>query len=668
MSIVDMQEIATKWGMELKELYEEANRAFYEDGEKILTDEEYHAVKKALNILDSDTDFSSSTLTVNHTYPSLAGTLSKVTTIDELKTFINTRLNPSDTMAVSLKYDGFSCVIEYKWDGSSYQVDRALTRGREGMGKDLSKVVEFNYNRIVKPTPEMHQYLGDECAFAYEMVIMFEDFDKMLKEEKVTYKNPRNAVAGCISEPSLSKYLSFIPLKINSRDKELTRNRELDIIFTLTDMEGAYYNYRPEFWEILPDDREATITDIIQGVDLERYTRCMTDGLVFETVRDDRIEKYGYMDHAKTTPSFAVAFKFKAKEQETFLEDIRWSCEGYNVKFTPMAIFKPVQLMGNTYSAVSLANMKRFREGKWTYGDKLIFELRNDVLGYVNKVETMKPDADPIPRLELCPSCQTPLIETTYELLCPNTKCKLALIGHAMKVVDSLDIKFIGRELVTKLVDNGLITKPIEIITMDLLHKGPKVRMTLGDKTAKKLFDAINNFKRKGIEDYRLITCMNIEGIEVGKAKRILSTSIESNIIKLAVDGEATIFDLNVMDKINNIDGLGYITLQNLASGFDEEMVREVAEIFPVIFTSPKPKAENALTFCHTGSAGSFKSRELLKEAVENKGHTLTSSVSKKTNYLVCDDQITPTTKLTKAKELNIPIITTSELEDLLNE
>lgn len=667
------------------ELLFKANESFYKEGIKILSDENYHALKQELGIPDFDTDIEiDPSLKVKHEYPTMSGTLAKVNSIEDA--IIWAKKFPESQFAVSVKYDGFSLVVEYEANGNYYFPVKALSRGKNGYGKDLLPIVKANINDIPIPhylltndsdtRKENHDL--SKIAVSYEMVIFNEDFDNLLKNEKVEYKNPRNAISGLLADIKLSKYLTFIPLKIVSADdkqeKFLDRNFYLDYIFYMTTSENITSN-RIKVPIFMPAENIQELEALLKAMSENRYVDCMNDGLVIEVLDDDRIEKYGYMDSEKTTPKFAIAYKFPALDQETELLDIEWYVEGYNPTYTPVSVFKPVVLNGNTYERVSLSNYALFKEGNYKKGDKLLFELRNDVLGYINKIEDNS-DGEVFVEPTKC-ECGANLINSGRLLICSNDKplnCRYSIIGGVMKIIDTLDMKFIGREIVTKLVDAKIIKNPYEIVTLCWDSVAPKFLAIegLGEITLNKLKQFQEELKIKGINDYDLLASANIPFLNTSRSKKIVS-NYKGDFIKDYItynyenDDEETL--KKMFDTLVEIENIGdLIALAILKSpAISTDVIFELDKKFKIIHSEKASNEKETFIVCHTGSSSPFDRRSQLQDFIESKGGKLASGVSNKIKYLINNDINSNSSKNKKAKELNIPIINVEEFIKLFD-
>ena len=626
-----------------------------------------------------------STLSMSHSYKNFAGTLEKVQSLKELDewfwkktTDIHPYVNTEEKLLVSPKFDGFSCVVEFKYDEllKDYYVDKAMTRGSEGVGKDLTSLVR----KCLYNVPHMHAQCKDiaddaklpyglNYAIAYEAVISQKHFEEMEKEG-YEFKNRRSAVAGAFSSKygdSLMKYLTFIPLRIIFDGKEVPRSNVITFI----------NNLLPDqiFEECVQGD--GTIEELYETIIDWRNGKSeespfeedfMIDGLVVELLDEKRRKGLGYTD---THPNFSVALKFPPMEALTEIEDIEWSMEGNSTILTPVAILKPVIMNGNTYRRVSLANYGRFIRERFCKGSKVTFSLNNEVLGYVVRAEEDKEGALPFEAPSECPVCNHELSVVegkSYDdgvrigdiLLCTNPECEQVLIGSLLQFAESLRILFLDRAFATKIVQGGLYRSPIDVFNFDENELGN----VLGKGNAKRLLKQINALREEGVSVERILGGLNIPNVGKSVAKLILRKFYLSEFNDLLDEDDSTI-----KDKLTVIEGIGEIIATNIIEA--KPMLKEVLTYFveeiplkDLKSDSPKPEVE--LVLCHTGSASPFKKRDELQALIEGKGHKFASGVSKKTSYLINNDVSSTSGKNAKAKELGIPIISVQDAINML--
>jgi DNA ligase (NAD+) len=356
---------------ELKEKLDMYSDSYYNNSVKLVTDEEFDKLKA---IYENKTKKKyqigskvkvNNTVDISHSYNNLAGTLDKVNTYDEFISWVNRKKLNSDKLGLSLKYDGHSIILEY----TKKKLTKALTRGNGGEGKDLTEW--FKNATLVNNVNLSSLDVGLlDFGVAFEAVLSYDSFDKLLKENpEVSYNNPRSAIGGILSTDGIkyAKYLSLVPLKIISKKTDLTRKQQLNII----DKISTKYNL-PEF---MNDELDLVdVEDIYNEIVKNRFDyEFMVDGVVIESLNEDNRK---LLDFSDNRPNYAIAFKFPYIEKDTRVTGVEWFTEGNSAIYTPVVYFEPVILNGNTYKKVSLANYARFKKLNLKLLDPLIFALR----------------------------------------------------------------------------------------------------------------------------------------------------------------------------------------------------------------------------------------------------------------------------------------------------
>lgn len=642
---------------------DKAASTYYNTGNKLITDKDFDELKDFYE-KKSKTKFPvgapaiGSTLSLGHSYTEFAGTLSKCNSISDVKKWIKDKKIDDDLLVVSIKADGHSIIIEFVFNGKNLVIDKVLTRGADGKGKDLTKLFQDNIEQI--PFPDVEY----DCAVAYEAIVTYDDFDK-LKTEKLhrDYKNPRSVINGIFSTKGqkLFKYITLAPIKIKPKDTKytLTRIDELLLMDEMLNVECLNYQVVniddvEEMYNAFESSRadEDTMKDV----------GFMYDGLVIETYDEKARKRLGY---GSSEPHFATALKFTPAAQRTTVKEVLWSIEGHSSRHTPVVHFEPVVIRGNTYKQVSLANYKRFLELDLHVGDEIVFTLRNDTLGYVEKLSTST-NANKKPKAILAPTecvnCMSPLYTDDVFLSCNNSSCDINIVGDIFAFVEKSGIKNVGLEMVKKMFGAGL--NSVE----DLLFLDAKEIAKiegLGQVSAKNIVKEVNKVVTS-MYDYMLLGSMNIPHIGRTRAKLILS---HLDFFKL-LDMVGREDKKSLTKSLININGIGEEIITLLYDGIIDKhrtLLTFVNNINITVTKTTHDKNFKQLTFCHTGSPSPLKNRAELKELIESKGHKLSGGVSKNTDYLINNDTSSTTGKNLKAQELNVNIITVDTLVGLLS-
>lgn len=600
------------------------------------------------------------TLSLSHGYDNFAGTLFKCKTIQDIVKWAKNKDIPLYNFGGSVKQDGFSITCEIKYKNGKYILDKALSRGKDGVGKDLTQVFRKNFHKVFVPDVQ------DDLAIGYEATVTYTDFD-IINESNILgkkYKTPRSVIAGLTSESGAEhfKYVTLLPLRMQCKNIHIDRIDQYEIF-------NEYYESigRKEFFKVFKDLNELKKFYLDMQTDRLQLEN-LVDGLVIETLDEDLREELGF---TSTEPNFATALKFPALEKETTAIKVEWSSEGFSSRQTPVIHFSPVNVAGAEYTKVSLANYARFKSLVLREGDDVLFSLQNDTLGYIEKLHTEHNNSNNgklFSHPTTCPECDEPLLITddTVFLECNSYTCPLNLIGNLMKFVDVMGLKFLGRSTVRALFDNGILQYPSDFIKAYKFNKTITDIEGIGDGTVALLKKVSTTLTTQAFKDYRVLAALNIHLCDVGRWKTIFrSITFDTLCDYLALERSDFVTKLSMISDI----GAGVATA--IWDYFDndkntEEMLKILDNITIESSTIRVDTDFKCFTFVHTGSASPFKKRNDIVSYIESKGHKVTGKVTSKTQYLINNDITSTTGKNNDAKTLNVPIISVQELKDLL--
>ena len=393
---------------QLKKYLEEQASKYFNDGKSDLTDEDYDFLLKFYESETGDimpigapVNAGKKEVSVSHSFENLTGSLSKVQDLKGLKEWLRLLdIQDKDELEIvlSLKFDGNSCMVEYK----NGQAIESLTRGRDGKGASLMHL--FQGHKIKEK---------EHCGIQYEILMTYKNFDRLnstIEKEKDKYLNPRAAVAGLTSKLDgidFIEYLNLVPLRIIYKDGEVSRRKELkkiksifyddDKLVRKVRITQTCKKVKGNYKEIYSKIRDFYLA----YTELRYELNYMIDGIVLEFCNKS-IKKLGYVS---SKPKWAIAIKFPHQEKETEVTGIEFDF-GASMRCTPCATFKPVKFNGTTHKRVSLQNYKRFKELRLGIGTKVIIQYRNDTLSYLQLKDC--PENKDIKRIKLikkCPEC-----------------------------------------------------------------------------------------------------------------------------------------------------------------------------------------------------------------------------------------------------------------------
>ena len=581
-----------------------------------------------------------------HVYPlySLQDAFSR----EELESFDSRvrREFPQATYICELKIDGLSISLTYE----AGRLVVGATRGDGSIGENITE----NLKRVkdiplILPEP-LDITVRGEC---YMPKVSFERVNLERQEKgEAEFANPRNAAAGTlrqldtgvVSQRGLASFLyqEASPTEVQSQSQVLA---ELDKLGFTTNHDYVLAGSMSEVW------------DFIEQIGAKRNALPYEiDGIVIK-VNDLAIqEELGFTVKA---PRWAIAYKFPAEEKEAEILSVDWTV-GRTGVVTPTANLSPVQLAGTTVSRATLHNVDYIAEKDIRIGDTVIVYKAGDIIPAVLRVVEGKRDKQevmPIPTL--CPSCVSPLMhyEDEVALRCINPHCPSQIMNRLEHFAsrDAMNIAGLGTSIVEKLFKADLVKDVADIyrLTADhFLHlEGFK------EKSAEKLYQAIQASKGNSAE--KLLFGLGIRHVG-SKASKILLEKF-GHLEALAVASP---------DKIAQIDGLGQVIAQSLATYFESqgarELLAELKEAGVNLTYLGQVVREDAplsgLTVVLTGKLERLKRSEA-KAKLESLGANVAGSVSKKTDLLVAGSDAG--SKLSKAQELGIEVKDEAWLESL---
>ena len=383
------------------------------------------------------------------------------------------------------------------------------------------------------------------------------------------------------------------------------------------------------------------------------------DGAV---IKVDEFEKREILGSTSKFPKWAEAYKYPPEEKETELLDIEINV-GRTGVLTPTAIFAPITLAGTTVSRAVLHNSDFIKEKDIRIGDTVILRKAGEIIPEVVSVARHKENSVPFEMPKICPSCGSPVSCENGEaaLRCTNTDCPAQLMRHMIHFVsrDAMDIDGLGERVLRAMVENSLISSPL-----DLYRLSKDDIMTLEkkkDKSAENLVKAVE--KSKSNDLYRTVFALGIRHIGQ-KAAKLLADKFRTldNIANAS------------MEDISSIDGFGEIMAESVYQYFQLDESKKLVEEIKSLgintenLSAPKNIDESNpffnKTFVITGTLPNYKRTEAA-EIIESMGGKVSSSVSKKTDFVLAGDEAG--SKLTKAQSLGIKIIDESEFESMRN-
>ncbi len=664
------------------------NQKYYEEAKPVIADHEFDRLMKDLVDLENKfPEFKTSDSpsqrvggaplkefkTVRHSIPMLS--MDNTYSYDELREFdqrVKRGLNRTNVdYFIEEKVDGVSISLTY----TNGIFTLGATRGDGRFGDDVTEnlktirdiplvIPKLPLTLTLSPRgrgkgegkkiPELLEVRG-------EVYMPHASFEKLNQQKEKLgeelFANPRNACAGTL------KLL----------DPRLVARRELSIFFHGIGMvKGRQFQSQSELFEFLKAVGFKIIQHTKQAKNIEEvieFTESFQklrndldydiDGLVVKVDSFDDREQLGMTSKA---PRWMIAYKYPAEQAETLLEDIMISV-GRTGALTPVAMLKPVRLSGTTISRASLHNQDEIERLDVRVGDYVIIEKSGEIIPKVISVN-LKKRKKSLRKFQFpdqCPVCGSKVHQVQGEVAvrCMSLACPAQLKGrikhYAMR--DAMDIEGLGEVLIEQLVNEKLAKDLADIYHLDFNDVANLERM--GKKSAENLFVGIERSKSKELA--RLIFGLGI--LNVGERAAQLLADRFGNLDKLV---QAT------QENLLSIREIGLTTAESIVDFFKQsgnqrilEKLKKAGVKFDVVETKKSGTSFSGKTFVITGTLKTY-SRPEAEQLIRRYGGFATSSVSKKTDYLVLGEE--PGSKYKKAKELGVKILKEDEFVKMINQ
>ena len=645
----------------IKELVKQLNHyrdEYYNNQKSEISDFEYDTLFDELSNLESETGFTmtvsptqtvgyevKSELTkVKHNHPMLS--LDKTKDINDVIKFLDGRDG-----VVMAKMDGLTCSLRYV-DG---ELVSAETRGDGETGEDI-----LHCAKTIKNIP-LHINYKDEVIVDGEVIISYDDFEKInatLPEDE-KYKHPRNLASGSIrqldSNIASQRNMQFVAWKlINGCNDNSFGSR-----WTYMTILGFEVVPMIPLIQFCPTEIiERAVEQIKEWSSRKHYP---IDGCVFgydDVAYGDSLGATGH--HLRGQ----IAYKFYDELYDTKLLDIEWTMGKTNT-LTPTAIFQTVNIDGTDVSKASLHNISIIKKLGLTNNCTVRVYKANQIIPQIN---SCLQDGDfPIEIPKYCPVCghETEIVtENASEvLMCTNSNCSGKLLGRLKFFVSkpAMNIDGLSEATLEKFIELGWIKSFKDIFALKD-HFTEMVKLDgFGEKSAKKIIDAIE--KSRDVKFENFICALSIDG--VGKSA--------SKTISDAFNGDFNAFYKAFKNNYNWVDlqDIGDKTSANITKYLaenDAEIVDLASEMMFIIHKKTEVKENPFMdkTLCVTGKLNYF-TRDSINVKITELGAKAASSVSKKTDYLITNEQ-SGSSKYKKAIELNIPILTEQEFLNMIGE
>ena len=547
-------------------------------------------------------------------------------------------VSPLPTLTAEYKFDGLTLNLLY----DNGKLVQATTRGDGVTGEIVTTQV-----RTISKLPREIEYKG-RIEIQGEGILRLSNFNKYNLSAAEPLKNARNGVAGAIRNlnPAVTaeRNISFFAYNVGYSDKTFETQKDIrDFLIEQgfeTEGDFALVSTREEIEEYINRAEEMR-----SGLDY------LIDGLVFKVNNLAYRDELGYTEKF---PKWAIAYKFKADEMTTTLNDVVWQVSR-SAKLNPLAVLEPVDIGGVTVKKATLNNYGDILRKNVKIGDRVFIRRSNDVIPEIMGVAETYDHSKQVEKPTVCPACGAPVKEVGAFLYCTGEHCApqvISALDHFASK-DAMDIEGFSEKTAEQFYNEiGLRT------LVDLMNLRPEDMFGLegfGDKKISNLIGSIEKSKKTTAD--RFLYALGVDGIGKKTAKDLIKRF--RTLKNLA---EAT------EDELSSVDGIGGILAKNIVDYFSDEGNRKlVADLLESgIILEEKEEIDGALKglkFVLTGSLPTLKRGEATL-LIEQNGGEVASSVSKTVDIVLAGEDAG--SKLQKAEKLGIKIISEEEFLSMI--
>lgn len=584
------------------------------------------------------------------------------------------QLQASVEYVCELKIDGLKMILSYERG----QLTQGATRGDGEVGEEVTENL-----RTIKSVPLALSTEEVDGVFVGEVWMAEKELARINEERakrgEPLFANPRNAAAGSIRQ----------------LDSKVTAARRLDSFvydidqITLAGKESFPKTQVEELallknlgFQVNPHFRLCRSVEEIESYYEEWNEKRHTlpyglDGIVIKVNEKRLQDALGYTGKA---PRFGVAYKFPAEQATTVVEDIQVQI-GRTGALTPVAHLRPVRVAGSTVSRATLHNYDEIRRLDVRIGDTVILQKAGDIIPeIVSVITTLRTGKEKkVSEPKTCPMCGSSVErrvmqndELSAALYCSNKKCFAIEKEHLVHAVSKkgLDIPGLGEKIIEQLMNEGLVKDMSDIFALTAGDLSPLERFA--EKSAEKLSDAIAKAKRVPLAKFLFALGIHHVGEETADLLVVSLRGKFGSGHTLTPGRFGRIMAQLGADDILAIRGIGVIVGKSLEEWFGADSHQQFLEalteegvklVLPVIKTENEQPWQGK-TFVLTGELTSF-TRDEAKAIIKEKGGSVSSSVSRKTDFVVAGEN--PGSKYADAKKLAVPIVDEDEFKKMLS-
>jgi len=549
-----------------------------------------------------------------------------------------------------LKFDGLAVSLTYQ-DGIMIA---GATRGDGFRGENItgnlktirSIPLDLNHSERVKPIPTLVEVRG-------EAILTHEEFRRINDEREQsgepTFANPRNAAAGSLRQLD-SRITARRRLTMYCYGVGACRGVDFDTHYEILSTLGDWG------FKVNPNVKLAANIDQVAAYISDWHTR--KEGLEYDidgmVVKVNRLDYQTRLGSVARSPRWAIAYKYPALQATTVIRDIIVQV-GRTGALTPVAIMEPVEVSGVTVSRATLHNEDEIHRKDVRIGDTVVIQRAGEVIPEVVEVVIEKRTGNEVEfhMPEKCPVCGADVVKPEGEAVarCVDLACPAQIRENIIHFASraAMDIDGVGPALIDQLIENQLISDPADLYYLTVERIEPLERMAR--KSAENTVNAIQASKTAPLS--RLIYALGIR--HVGERTAAALSEHFGSIDALSASDQ---------DKIARVPDVGPVVASSARGFFDREQNQEVIRKLKAAGIDPtEEKRRETETFAgktivFTGALTKL-TREQAEQLVYKLGASPSSSVSKKTNWVVAGEKAG--SKLDKARSLGVPVISEDE-------
>jgi len=551
-----------------------------------------------------------------------------------------------------LKIDGLHIVLTYE----KGILKTAATRGDGRIGENVTQNIKTIHSVPLSLSEPLNMVVEGEVWLSAKMLSTINE--QRTKNNEPLFANPRNAAAGTIRQLN-PKIVAERKLSLTTYDISSIINYKLPIVSQENELNKLkeFGFFTDNNWKVCRNVAEIMkfYNDLQKKKDKFKF---WIDGIVIKVNQKKYQDILGYTGKA---PRWAIAFKFPAEQGTTKIKDVYWQV-GRTGTLTPVALMYPVKLAGTTVTHATLHNFDEIERLGVRIGDVVVVEKAGDIIPKVVRVlEKMRSSGEKkIKEPKKCPVCGSGIKryeigdkkEASVALICTNQKCYAQELKRIIHFVSkkSFNIDGLGKKIVEQLVNEGLIKNPADIFTLTKGDLEPLERFA--EKSAENLIEAIDKSKKVTLP--RFIFGLGIR--HVGEETAIRLAQEFGNLKKII---KATKEDLEFVGDIGpRVSNSIYEYFKDSSNlKLLDELISNGVKITNYQLPITNKKLKNK-TFVLTGTLEKL-TRDEAKEKIRMLGGEVSSSVSKKTDFVVAGEN--PGSKYDKAKKLGVKILDEGE-------